>query len=176
MRILQIALLLALTFSWSPALEAAGSFKVAVVNMKAAINLSLEGKKSTEYFQKTAQAQEAKFRAQGAEIRKKQESLENNMMLAEEARNQKLQELNGLKRSLQEAVQKAQEEYRKEEMQHLQRIAQEVSLTIKAIGERQGYDLVIESTLQQTLLYSRQPVTDITEEVVTEYNKTKGKH
>ena len=153
--------------------EAATKFKVAVVNVQQAINQSKEGKKATAYFQNKLRAKEKDFRAKGMEIKKKDEQLQASMMLSEEARQKKQSELNRLKKSLQEAVQKAQGAYRQEERKQLQRISQEVLMAVRKIGERDKYDLVMEAALRQTLLYTPSEITNITDEVVKEYNKMK---
>jgi len=154
--------------------QAEVKMKVAVVNIQQAINQSTEGQKAKTYFQQKLQSREKEFRAKGMAIKAKDEQLQASMMLAEEARQKKQDELDGMKRNLQHEVQKAQAEYRQEESKQLQRISQEIILAVRKIGEREKYDFVMEATLRQTLLYTRMNITDITDDVIKEYNKMKA--
>lgn len=169
------SLLFVLLFTLGTSTWALGAekFKIAYVNMQLAINSSNEGQKATEYLKAKGQDKEKEFRAKGMDVTKKQEALQASMMLSEEARQKQQEDLERMKNSLREEVQKAQEEYRQEEIKHLQRISQEVLLAVKKIGEQGKYDLVMEANLRQALLYTPSEVTDITDEVIKEYNKMK---
>jgi len=164
---------LLMTLGFTASAQAAGKFKIAVVNVQQAISQSKEGAKAKAYFQAQLRNKEQGFRAKGMKIKEADEQLQAAMMLSEAARAKKTTELNQMKRGLQTEVKKAQDDYRLEERKRLQQISQGVLMAVRKVGERDKYDLVMEATLRQTLLYTPSNITDITEEVVKVFDKMK---
>jgi len=164
---------LVLTLGFVAPAQGAGKFKIAVVNVQQVISQSKEGAKAKAYFEQKMRAKEQGFRAKGMKIKKADEELQAAMMLSEEARAKKQADLNKMKRSLQVGVKKAQDEYRQEERSRLQKISQGVLMAVRKVGERDKYDLVMEASLRQTLLYTPSEITNITEEVVRVFDKMK---
>ncbi|OGG97006.1 MAG: hypothetical protein A2508_08205 [Candidatus Lambdaproteobacteria bacterium RIFOXYD12_FULL_49_8] len=152
----------------------AKSPKIGEINMQKAINNSEEGAKSRAYFEKKAAGGQEKFKKQGMAIQQRVQALQDNLMLSEAARNKEIQEIEKQKEELRQAVNQAQQEFKEDEMRHLQRISQDLMLLVKKIGEKRSFDMVVETSVRQAMLYTSFEIEDITDEVVAEYNKMKA--
>ena len=152
----------------------AKSPKIGEINMQKAINNSEEGAKSRAYFEKKAAGDQEKFKKQGMAIQQRVQALQDNLMLSEAARNKEIQEIEKQKEELRQAVNQAQQEFKEDEMRHLQRISQDLMLLVKKIGEKRSFDMVVETSVRQAMLYTSFEIEDITDEVVAEYNKMKA--
>ena len=173
MKIRLLAIFAILMLFGAPAVMAKNP-KIAVVHIQKAINESEEGARSRAYFEKKAKSSQKKFQKQGKAIQEQEQALRSNMMLAESARAKEMQSINKQKGQLRQELKKAQQEFKQDEMRHLQRISQDLVLVVKKIGEKRKFDMVIEATVRQALLYTTFEITDITSEVVKEYNKMKS--
>jgi outer membrane protein len=91
--------------------------------------------------------------------------------LSAEARKNKEEDLEKLLRDYQRTVQDSQEEVKKKEGELTETILKEVHELVSKIGKEEGYTLIIEKSL---VVFSNKSI-DITDKVLEEYNKIKGK-
>ncbi len=145
--------------------------KIAYVNLNKAINLSNEGKRSKTFLEVQAQETRKDIQNKEKELKEKEASLKNLMMLTQEARDQKELEISQLKHDLRTMVTKAQKDFRADEARHTGKIFEEIKIIINNIAAAEEYDLVLEYSLRQTLLYSTYKIEDITDAVIKAYNQ-----
>ncbi|PCI29600.1 MAG: hypothetical protein COB67_03750 [SAR324 cluster bacterium] len=155
----------------SAPLQAESDFKIAYVNMNKAINLSNEGKRSKKFLE--AQAQQTKLQLQQDEqsLRKKESELKNMIMLSPKNKQAREKEIAQLRQSLRQKLTQAQKDFRSDEARHTGKIFKDIISVLNGIAREGDYDLVLENNVKQTILFSKYPMDDITERVITEYNK-----
>lgn len=145
--------------------------KVGYVNMNKAINLSNEGKRSKKFLEVQARRTQSLLKEKEQEVLKKEAELKNNIMLNQNARALKGQEIANLKKDLREELSKAQNSIRQDEMRHSTKIFKDLVLVIKEIAKEENFDLILEFNVKQTILFSRYEMIDITEKATERYNK-----
>ncbi|MCP4297838.1 MAG: OmpH family outer membrane protein [Proteobacteria bacterium] len=168
--LLPVLMLSTLLFSYC-SVFAESQLKIAYVNLNRAINLSNEGKRSKTFLE--AQAQETRKGIQNLEndLKQKESDLSNMMMLTPEARGQKELEISQMKLDLRNRVAKAQKDFRADEARHTGKIFEDIKAVIKTMATKEKYDLVLEYSLRQTLLFSKYTIVDITDTVINAYNQ-----
>lgn len=147
------------------------SMKVGYVNMNKAINLSNEGKRSKKFLEVQARQNQNALKAKEQELIQKETDLKNNIMLNKEARAQKQQEIMKLKQELRQELNKAQKSLRQDELRHSTKIFKDLVLVIKEVAKEEGFDLILEFNVKQTILYSKYEMIDLTDKVTERYNK-----
>ncbi len=139
--------------------------------MMKAVNESTEGKSYKKLIEAQVAQSRKEIQQKEQEIIRKQAELQNNLMLNEAAKKQKETEILHMKRSLMGAAKKLEASYRQDEMRHRGKSFQKLATVVKKIAEKEKYDLVLELSLRQTILYTKYEMTDITDKVISEYNK-----
>ena len=145
--------------------------KVGYVNMNKAINLSTEGKRSKKFLEVQAQRTQSTLKAKEQELIQKEADLKNNIMLNQEARNQKQQEIVQLKKSLRQELANAQKSIRQDELRHTTKIFKDLLLVIKEIAKDEKFDLILEFNIKQTILFTKYEMIDLTDKVTDRYNQ-----
>lgn len=149
---------------------------IAYVNMGKAINISEEGKKSRKFLEAQANQTRTQLQAKEQEILKKREELKNSMMLSPEAKAQKEKEIIQMSRALKMEVNKVQKSFMQEEKKYTKRIFEDLKKIVDQVAKKKNYDLVLEYGVKQTILFSKFQLNDITDVVVSEYNKLQAKN
>lgn len=152
------------------------NLNVAYINMGKAINMSEEGQQSRKFLEAQASQTRAQLKAKEQEILKKQEELKNSLMLSPEAKAQKEKEIVQMSRDLKQEVNKVQKSFMQDEKNYTQRIFEGLKKIVDRIAKEKNYDLVLEYGVTQTILYSKFQINDITDLVVSEYNKLQTKN
>ncbi|MBU3916655.1 OmpH family outer membrane protein [bacterium] len=156
---------------FSSILYAEVNLKIAYVSMMKAVSESNDGIKYKKFLEaQVAQSRKA-LEAKEQEILGKEEELKNNIMLNEASKKQKEIEISQMKRSLMEEAKKLEASFRQDEIQHRGKSFQSLAMIIKKIAEKEKFDIVMELGLRQTILYTKYEITDITDMVISEYNK-----
>lgn len=145
--------------------------KVGYVNMNKAINFSNEGKRSKKFLEVQVQRTQSALKAKEQEVVQKEAELKNNIMLNQEARVQKQQEIATMKQELRQEVGKAQKSMRQDEMRHTRKIFEDLVLVIKEIAKEEKFDLILELNIKQTILYTKYEMIDVTEKVIERYDR-----
>ena len=171
-------LLAALLFLSFPAWQSAAaqaktpktSFRIAVVDLNAALNNSEAGKRSKRILLTDKDQMEDALKAQEADLKKRSEDLKSNVLLTESARAQREAELKDLERKLREAVQKAQKELQDKERRYTETIFSELKTVIGVVAKEENFDVVLEKNASQVILFSQYDMVDITEKVIARYD------
>jgi len=158
-------------FAGSQQTFAAPKMKIAYVNMNKAINLSNEGKRSRKFLEAQANQTKQALQKREQELRTKEAELRNMIMLSPEAKAKKEVELVEMSQELRKAVAEAQNGFREDESRHTGKIFNDLKSVVESVAKDGKYDLVLENSLRQTILYAKYTMTDITEEVIKRYNK-----
>ncbi len=148
------------------------AMKVGYVNMKKAINVSNEGKRSRKFLEAKIRQTQSDLKAKEQEVLTKEADLKNNIMLNQEAKIQKRQDIKRLKLEFKKDLGKAQQSMRQDELRYTQKIIKEIALVVKDLAKEEGYDLILElNALNQIVLFSKNEMTDLTEKVTKRYNQ-----
>jgi len=150
---------------------AAPKLKIAYVNMNEAINLSNEGKRSRKFLEAQANQTKQSLQKREQELRSKESDLRNMIMLSPDAKAKKEVELVEMSQKLRKAVAEAQTSFREDESRHTSKIFSDLKSVVNTVAAAGNYDLVLENSLKQTILFSKYTMIDITDEVIKRYNK-----
>ena len=151
-----------------------GSFKIASVDMNLALNNSESGKRSKKILLADKDQMENALKAQEADLKQKADALKDNLLLNEQARNARETELRDLDRKLREAVQKAQKDLQDKERRYTENIFSEIKTVVGLLAREEKFDLVLEKSASQVILFTEFQMTDITEKVIAKYNAIQG--
>lgn len=170
--LLCLAALLACCAAGVPAAQESAkvNLKIAVVDMNSALNNSEAGKRSKKILLTDKDQMEDALKAQEADLRQKNDDLKNNLLLNEQARTARENDLRELEKKLREAVQKAQKDLQEKERRYTEAIFSEMKTVIGLVAREEKFDLVLERSASQVILFSDFQMTDITEKVIARYN------
>ena len=166
-----IVLMLVMVFAVS-GVEAA-ELKIGYVDLYRALNESAYGIKAKETLEKMVKEKQAVIDRKGMEIQRLEDELQRQAsVITPEAKRQKENEINRLRREYQQLLQESQEELRKKERELTQEILKDLKEIISKIGESQGYAIIFEGGKNGIILYSRKGF-DLTDVVIKRYNELK---
>lgn len=145
--------------------------KIGVVNVNEALNRSAAGQRSKNILLSSKSQLEEDLKAKEDALKKKQLELKNNIMLSDEARSTREQELRQQEQQLRRDVQEAQRELQDRERKLTESIFVELRTVIETIAKEEQYDLVLEQGAANVVLFSRNKFEDLTDKVIERYNK-----
>lgn len=145
--------------------------KVGVIDVNRALNLSDAGQRSKKVLLAAKAQKESELRAKESDLKKMADELRTNIMLTESARGQREQELRNRDAELRHQVQEAQRELQEQERKLTDSILTELRTVIGLVSQEKKLDFVLEARAAETILFSRLKFVDITDEVITRYNK-----
>ncbi len=151
----------------------AEDLKIGVVDMQKALQNVESGKKAKAQLEKEfntrkkeLQTEEASLKKMGEEFRKQ------SMVLSDEARAKKQQELQERIMKFQELTGRSQQEIQEKEQALTSPIINKLRETISELAKQKGYSVILEKN-ENTVLFSLDK-DDLTTEVVTIFNKKSG--
>ncbi len=152
-------------------LVAQETLKVGYVNLNKALNESSEGRRSKKVLQLQKEQIEKNLALKKLEIESKTKELQEGLMLSEATKAQKRQEIEQLKKSFVKKAKQEESLLRKDEARYTKKIFEDLVSIVQKMAAAEKFDLILEATLRQGLLYSKYTVTDITDKVILEYDK-----
>jgi outer membrane protein len=165
----KIVLALVLGFS---GLAVAAEGKIGLVDMQRAIQETSAGKKAKAELESDFNKKKKELEKKEAEIKKLGEDLEKKaLVLSDDVKAKKQQEVQGEMRKYQEAVQKSQMEIQKHERDLTQPIITKIRSIIEDISKKENYALVLEKS-EQLVLFSVKEI-DLTDRVIKEFDSKK---
>jgi Skp family chaperone for outer membrane proteins len=170
-------LILAFVFSGPRFVQSQGleNLKIGVVNLNLALNRSQAGERSQSILLASKNQIENEIKAKEADLKKKLDSLKNNIMLTEEARSKQQKELRTQQRALAKKVREAQRELQAKERKLTGSIVIELKTVINEIAKEENLDIVLDKNFfENVILYSKVEEHDITKKVIARYNKFQG--
>ena len=167
---LLVALLLAGPLATTGLASKLAGLKVGIVNINEALNRSNAGKSSKKILLSSRSQMENELKAKETALKKAQEDLRSNIMLSDEARRQREQEILMQQRELQQELNQAQRELQNRERTLTESIFLELKTVIQEIGTEEQFDVILEGNASQVILYTSTKFTDLTEKVIERYN------
>lgn len=150
--------------------HASDEYKIAVVDMQKALQTVDAGKKAKAQLEKEVETRKKDFDAEKASISKMGEEFKKqSLVMSDEARAKKQQELQERIMKLQEKGAQTEQELRAKEQQLTQPILTKLRTIITDEAKKKGYSMVLEKS-ENTVLFS-QDKDDLTQDVIAAYNK-----
>ena len=145
--------------------------KIAIVDIRRAIEESTEGKQSIGGLKAEAERKQKELLTKQDELKKLEEDfLKQQSVLQPAAAQKKREELQQKVMQLQEALQRAQQDIGQKEAKVLQPLQEKVLRAIDGIARRDNFQMVLRSDV---LLWPQQSPMDITNEVIRKVNEMK---
>lgn len=144
--------------------------KIGFVNMNYALQNVEAGKTAISMLEKEAQAKKKAFSSEEAALNKMAEEFKKqSLVMSEEAKAKKQQELQEKYMKVQQMGAQSEMELRKKEMELTKPIVQKLRVIISDLAKQKGYSMVLEKN-ENTVLFS-QDKDELTNEVISLYNK-----
>lgn len=169
-------LILVFIFPGTRSVQSAGmeNLKIAVVDLNMALNRSEAGKRSRTILLASKNQIENELKSKETELKKKLDSLKNNIMLTDGARIKQEKELRGQQRALGKEVRGAQRELQTKERKLTESIFIELKTVINEIAREDDFDIVLDKNASSVILFSKAKFQNITEKVITRYDQFQG--
>lgn len=171
-----LAVFVAFLLSATPTLAQQGlaGLKVGVVNLQVALNKSAAGERSRNILLASKNQKENELKAKGEALKKEASDLKANIMLSQEARTRKQQELRVKEQTFQKEARTAQRELQRKERTLTESIFIELKTVINEIGREEKFDVILEQNASQVILFTTNKFENLTEKVIRRYNKFQG--
>lgn len=156
-----------------PARASTDLVKIGIVDMQKAIQTVESGKKAKSQLEKDFNSRKAELQKEEASIKKMGEEFrKQSLVMNDEARSKKQQELQERVMKFQEMTARSQQEIAQKEQELTMPIIQKLRSIIGDIAKTKGYSVILEKN-ENTVLFSLDK-DDLTEEVVKLFNSAKG--
>jgi outer membrane protein len=159
----------------TPASVPTGAKKLAVIAFQPAVMSTNEGRQDIEKIRQKFEPEQAKLKALNDEInalKKKMQSAGSS--LSQDQRASQLQTIDSKEKSLQRQAEDDQSDFRQAMTQSYQSIAQKFYAVLQTYAAQHHYDLVLDSSSQETPVVWFSKTADITKAVVDAYNEKSG--
>ncbi|MFH1809266.1 MAG: OmpH family outer membrane protein [Pseudomonadota bacterium] len=145
--------------------------KIATVDMMRAFTEVEEGRKGLKDLEKFKDDKQRMLDEKQNTLKAAKEDLDRQgMLIKPEVKQQKLEDLQRQLVETQQVFMNMQQELSKKEMEFKVSISRKLQVVIQEIAEREGYTLVLDSTMGGPVIYGR-AADDITSEVIRAFNK-----
>ncbi|MGK0289396.1 MAG: Skp family chaperone for outer membrane protein [bacterium] len=149
----------------------AAKLKVGIVQMNYVINKSILGKASKKLLQAKTRLEKQRLNLRRQEIEKLQTELKNGFMLSNPTKQRKRIQIQKLRREYVGEARKVQRELQVEQRRQIQRLFGQIRKVVQTVGKRKKFDLVLEQTITQQILYYSEDMIDLSNEVVKAFDK-----
>lgn len=170
-RVLTLTVLLGLlmlpVLGWAQA-PAAGTGKIAVINIQAAIGNSADGKKASADLQKKYESRQRDLQQQQQEIQGLQDQLQKQAATLSDDEQRRLnRKLEDEQKRFKRNQEDFQSDVQAEQQEVIQRIGQKMYRLLNEYGQQNGFALIIESYPQVPIYFA---TVDLTEEMIRRYD------
>lgn len=146
---------------------------IGLVDLNRALNESEEGIRSKNLLEAESQQKESEIRLQENELRSEIEKYQNNVLLSQDAKAKKEQELIAKEQLLRQRIEQLDLELRTKERQMTETIFNELKTVIRTVSLQGDYDLVLEKNAAEIILFMKMDTVDVTQKVIDHYNSLK---
>lgn len=151
---------------------AAEEMKLAFIDMQKAIQETVAGKKAKKDLEDEFNKKKKELEKKEADLKKMNDDLEKkSLVLTDEVKQKKAQELQNEMIKYREVVAKSQMEIQKKERDLTAPIVQKLREIVDDIAKKEGYTMVLEKS-EQSVLWAKKDL-DITDRVIKEADKKK---
>lgn len=148
----------------------AAEIKLGFVDMQKAIQETAAGKKAKKELETEYNSKKKELEKQEADIKKMGEDFEKkSLVMAEDVRLKKQQEIQGQMRKYQELAAKSQMELQKREQENVQPIIKKLRSIIEEIAKKEDFTAILEKS-EQSVMWAKKEI-DLTERVIKEADK-----
>jgi len=158
-------------FFLAPVLDAQ-NLKVAVISMQKALATTQEGQKASRDLAAKVNPKQQEFNGRQQELKDLEAQLNRGAVLADEKKAELTKEIDSKKRRLDRDMQDADQALRTEQQQIVQKLGQRLVAVITKYAKDNNYTLVLEAGDANSQVLFAAPGTDITDAVVSLYDKT----
>ncbi len=159
--------------SITPRVSALETLEIGIVDLNRAINESEEGIRSRNLLEEEGRRMQQELNLEEEALRKQAIELRENLLLTETARKEKEAELKQQEQALIQKGQQYEQAIRSKERQMTNQMINELKAVIRTVARNGKFDVVLEKTASEIILYLRNEITDLTEEVIDHYNSLK---
>jgi outer membrane protein len=153
---------------------AAAEVKIGFVDMQKAIQESSAGKKAKKELEEDFNKKKKDLEKKEADLKKLNEDFEKkSMVLSDDIRTKKQQELQQEMLKYRDLVGKSQLEIQKRERELTSPIIENLRKILDGIAEKDGFTVILEKS-EQSVLWAKKDI-DLTDRLIQEYEKTKKK-
>ncbi len=147
--------------------------KVGVISIQGAIVGTKDGQKASQELDAKFVPKNKEFQSRQSEIAQLQDQLtKGGTVMAEDKRNQLARDIDEKKKRLERDMQDAEEDLRGEQQKVLSNLGQRMMAVIEKYAKDNGYTLILDVSNQNTpVLYASSGI-DITQDIVSLYDKT----
>ena len=167
-------IVLAMSLTAAPVAAAAQSTKIAFVDLEYALNNVEEGKKAKAVLEQDYKRKKEELEATRAKLLAMENELKSqSLVLSDEARRQKEQELSAAKDRYDADKKSAYEGWQKKEATLTRDLLEKLTQVVQDIGKEGNYTFILERH-DASVLYAQENV-DLTRQVIERFNKTGGR-
>ncbi len=168
MKKLSVFLIVAIAFAFTARAET----KIGVFDAQEVLDSIDEGKKAVAALKKEAEERKKQIETKGKELEKMNQELESQrLVLAKDALEKKQKEFQAKAIEFQKLQYEAQKDMQSRELSMTGDIFKKINAIMQKMGKEGGYDFILEKN-QGAVTYFKSG--DLTQQVITEYNKTYG--
>lgn len=175
MKIAAVIVLAIGTLATAAVAEDAASTKIATIDMQKALQTVDAGKKAKGQLEKEFNTKKKMLDdEQSAIVKLEGEFKKQTMVLSDEAKEKKFQELQERKMKFQQQLMRSQTEIQQKEGELTAPIIKAMKEVAKELASKKGYQMVLDRSNEQTIIFSQEK-DDLTSELIKAYNaKNKG--
>lgn len=151
----------------------AAPFKIGVVHLNQALNNSEEGIRSKNVLESEGRQKQKELQLEQEGLKQQAIALRDNLLLTAAAKKQKENDLRAQEQALLKKSQQFEQTIRQRERQMTLQIFKELKAVIRTVAKKEKYDLVLEKTASEIILYMNNETVDLTEKVIDHYNSLK---
>ena len=159
--------------SITPQVSAQEKLEIGIVDLNRAINESEEGIRSRNLLEEEGRRMQQELNLEEEALRKQAIQLRENLLLTETAREEKEAELKQQEQALIQKGQQYEQAIRSKERQMTNQMINDLKAVIRTVARNGKFDVVLEKTASEIILYIRNEITDLTEDVIDHYNSLK---
>lgn len=156
-----------------PRVSALETLEIGIVDLNRAINESEEGIRSRNLLEEEGRRMQQELNLEEEALRNQAVKLRENLLLTETAKKEKEAELKQQEQALIQKGQQFEQSLRSKERQMTNQMINELKAVIRTVARNGKFDVVLEKTTSEIILYIRNEITDLTEEVIDHYNSLK---
>lgn len=147
--------------------------KVGVISIQGAIVGTKDGQKASQELDSKVAPKKKEFDARQAELAQLQDQYnKGGNLMSEEKRTQLARDIDEKKKRLERDVQDAQEEMQGEQQRILQSLGQRIMAVIDKYAKDNGYTMILDDSSPNTPLIYASSAIDITQDIISLYDKT----
>ena len=159
--------------SITPQVSAQEKLEIGIVDLNRAINESEEGIRSRNLLEEEGRRMQQELNLEEEALRKQAIQLRENLLLTESAREEKEAELKQQEQALIQKGQQYEQAIRSKERQMTNQMINDLKAVIRTVARNGKFDVVLEKTASEIILYIGKEITDLTEDVIDHYNSLK---